>query len=195
MAVIRELDNLEKICVTYGKQGMKMAQEAIKLNPVGVEGHFYYAVNVGGYAKGASIWAILSEGLKGKAQKHLKKAYQIDKGYNQFVLVMHMGLYYEILPWFSGQDKDKAIEFYREALRLMPEDGLYRPQLHVLAGKLMLAEGIDETWAMRLLRETAESGIDYFSGKAREILAEHGVAFPKGADKKEVSLGAMSYPH
>ncbi|MBS3808719.1 MAG: hypothetical protein KGY38_01015 [Desulfobacterales bacterium] len=194
MAVIREINNLEQICVTFGKQGMKMALEAIKLNPEGVEGHFYYAVNVGGYAKGASIWAILSEGLKGKAQKHLKKAYQIDKGYNQFVLVMHMGLYYEILPWFAGQDKDKAIEFYREALRLMPEDALYRPQLHVLAGKLMLAEGIDKIWAMRLLYETAESGVEYFSDKAREILAEHGAALPKTGGKNEVFKGSMSYP-
>ncbi|MCF8095330.1 MAG: hypothetical protein K9J79_08220 [Desulfobacteraceae bacterium] len=174
MAVIGELDNLEQICKSFGKQGMELAQKAIALEPEKVEGHFYYAVNVGGYAKGASIWSILSEGLKDKAQKHLKKAYEIDIKYNGFVLLMHMGLYYEVLPWYAGQDKAKALEHYREALRLMPRQSLYRPQLHVLAGKLMLDQGVEETKARQLLRQAAASDSSYFSRKASEILAEHG---------------------
>ncbi|MFP4452211.1 MAG: hypothetical protein ACLFPI_02450, partial [Desulfobacterales bacterium] len=120
MAVIGELDNLEEIGASFGKQGMDLAQKAIALEPEKVEGHYYYAVNVGGYAKGASIWSILSEGLKDKAQKHLKKAYEIEREYNGFVLLMHMGLYYEVLPWYAGRDKDKALEYYREALILLP---------------------------------------------------------------------------
>ncbi|MFP3980882.1 MAG: hypothetical protein ACLFUY_05755 [Desulfobacterales bacterium] len=174
MAVIGELDNLEEIGATFGKQGMELAQKAIALEPEKVEGHYYYAVNVGGYAKGASIWSILSEGLKDKAQKHLKKAYEIDREYNGFVLLMHMGLYYEVLPWYAGQDKDKALEHYREALLLMPEQSPYRSQLHVLAGKLMLVQGVEKNRGRQLLRKAAESDSRYFSNKALEILAEHG---------------------
>ncbi|MCF8037183.1 MAG: hypothetical protein K9K62_09955 [Desulfobacteraceae bacterium] len=174
MAVIGELDDLEQIGASFGKQGMELAQKAIALEPEKVEGHYYYAVNVGGYAKGASIWSILSEGLKNKAEKHLKKAYEIDREYNGFVLLMHMGLYYEVLPWYAGRDKDKALEHYREALLLMPEQSPYRSQLHVLAGKLMLVQGVEENRARQLLRKVAESDSRYFSSKALEILAEHG---------------------
>lgn len=174
MAVIGELDNLEQIGESFGKQGMGLAQKAIALEPEKVEGHFYYAVNVGGYAKGASIWSILSEGLKDKAQKHLKKAYEIDRKYDGFVLLMHIGLYYEVLPWYAGQDKDKALKHYREALRLMPDQSPYRPQLHILAAKLMLEQGVEENKAKQLLREAAASDSSYFSRKASEILAEHG---------------------
>lgn len=174
MAVIREIKDLKQICLLYGRQGMDMAQRATELKPEEVEGHYYYAVNVGSYAKGASIWSILSEGLKDKAWKHLEKAYELDKGYDGFVLVMHMGLYHEVLPWFAGRNNAKALEHYLEALRLMPADAAYRPQLHVLAGKLMLDQGVEEDMARQILRETAESGIDYFSRKALQILAEHG---------------------
>ncbi|MFP4194865.1 MAG: hypothetical protein ACOCQI_04765 [Desulfosalsimonas sp.] len=174
MAVIGELDDAEKVGESFGKQGMELAQKAIALEPEKVEGHLYYAVNVGGYAKGASIWAILSQGLKDKAHKHLKKAYDIDRQYDGFVLLMHMGLYYEVLPWYAGQDKGKALEHYREALRLMPEKSPYRTQLHILAGKLMLDQGVEKDKAKRLLREAAASDSSYFSSMASEILAEQG---------------------
>ncbi len=193
LAVVGEVNDLERISETYGKQGMKMAQKAIELNPRGVEGHFYYAVNVGGYAKGASIWAVLNENLKDKARKHLKKAYDINKGYNEFVLVMHMGLYYEVLPWFAGRDREKALEHYREALHLMPEDARYMPQLKVLAGNLMLEQGVEEKKAERLLRETAESGSDYFSSKAREALSEHGKDLAETSDDQKVFKGSLSH--
>lgn len=174
LAVIRELKDLKELSAVYGRQGMEMAEKAVALEPEKVEGHFYYAVNVGGYAKGVSIWTIFREGLKAKASEHLHKAYSIDKGYEDFVLVMHMGLYYEVLPWFAGQDKEKALKHYLEALRLMPADAAYRPQLHVLAGKLMLDQGVEEELARRILRETANSNVEYFSGKARQILSEYG---------------------
>ena len=173
-AVIDELADLEQIGAAFGKQGMELAEKAIALEPEKVEGHYYYAVNVGGYAKGASIWSIIREGLKDKAQKHLNKAYEIDRKYNGFVLLMHMGLYYEVLPWFAGRDTDKALEFYREALLLMPEQSLYRSQLLVLAGKLMLDQGVEENRARQLLRKVAESDSRYFRSKALKILAEHG---------------------
>ncbi|MCF8110896.1 MAG: hypothetical protein K9J85_05360 [Desulfobacteraceae bacterium] len=174
MAVIGELNDLEQICRQYGELGMEMAQRATELEPEKVEGHYYYAVNVGGYAKGANIFSILGKGLKKKAHQSLEKAYKIDRKYEGYVLLMHMGLYYEVLPWFAGRDKAKALEHYLEALRLMPADAPYRPQLHVLAGKLMLERGVEKDKARRILRETAESGIEYFSQKARQILAESG---------------------
>ncbi|MFW6011707.1 MAG: hypothetical protein ACOC8R_01340 [Desulfosalsimonas sp.] len=174
MAVIGELNDLKQICLQYGKLGMEMAQRATEMEPDKVEGHYYYAVNVGGYAKGANILSVLGKGLKEKARQSLEKAYKIDKEYEGYVLLMHIGLYYEVLPWFAGRDEEKALEHYLEALRLMPADAPYRPQLHVLAGKLMLERGVEKDRARQILQETAESGIEYFSRKARKILAESG---------------------
>lgn len=193
IAVTQKLIDMKELCVSYGKQGMKMAQDAIDNKPEEVEGHFYYAVNVGGYAKGASIWTILNKNLKDKARNHLEKAYRINKEYNDFVVVMHMGFYYELLPWFAGQDKGKALEFYRKALGLMPEDARYRPQLHLLAGTLMLNQGVEENRAKRLLQEAVDSDSDYFSSKAREILAEHGEGIRKTTDGQRAFRESVSH--
>ncbi|MCF8030975.1 MAG: TRAP transporter TatT component family protein [Desulfohalobiaceae bacterium] len=172
-AKLRETENWKDICAEYGKQGMKLAKEAVELRPQGVEGHYFYGVCVGSYSDGVSIFTALSEGLKDKTRTHLKKAYELDKRYNDATPPMALGRYYEVLPWLAGQDKDKALEYYREALRLMPGDSPHRPKLHVYAGRLMLDQGVEEKRARRLLREAAESSDPHFSDKAREILEEN----------------------
>jgi len=169
-AKIKEVDDWKDICADYGKQGMKLAKEAIDLRPKGVEGHYYYGVCVGSYSDGVSIFTALGEGLKGKTRKHLQKAYELDKHFNDATPPMALGRYYEVLPWLAGQDKDKAMQYYREALSLMPEESPYRPKLHVYAGGLMLDLGEDEQKARRLLREAAESEDPHYSDRARELL-------------------------
>lgn len=171
-AKLREVEDWKDICAEYGKQGMELAKEAMELRPEGVEGHYYYGVCVGSYSDGVSIFTALGEGLKGKTQKHLKKAYELDKRFNDATPAMALGRFYEVLPWLAGRDKDKALEYYREALRLMPEESPYRPKLHVYAGGLMLDLGEDEQKAGQLLREAAESDDPHYSEKARELLAE-----------------------
>ena len=163
----------EDICAEYGKRGMELAKQAIELKPKGVEGHYYYGVCVGSYSDGVSIFTALGEGLKGKTKTHLKKAYELDKRFNDGTPAMALGRFYEVLPWLAGQDKDKALKYYREALQLMPEDSEYRPELHVFAGRLMLDQGVEREKAKQLLRSARDSDDAYCSKKAEEILKEY----------------------
>jgi TPR repeat protein len=59
-AKLEELEGWKDICAEYGKQGMKLAAEAVDLRPEGVEGNFYYGVCVGSYSDGVSIFTALS---------------------------------------------------------------------------------------------------------------------------------------
>lgn len=170
---IREKENWEDIAVEYGQLGMEMAQEAIELNPQGVEGHYFYGVSVGSYSDGVSVVTAWREGLSDKTHEHLTRAYEIDKEYNDATPPMALGRYFEVLPWIAGQDKDKALDYYREALELMPEDSPHRPNLHVWAGRLMLDMGEEEERARNLLGMAAESEHDYYSSRAQEILDEY----------------------
>jgi hypothetical protein len=172
-AKLEELEDWKDICADYGKQGMELAAEAVELRPEGVEGHFYYGICVGSYSDGVSIFTALSEGLKDKTRNHLQKAYELNKRYNDATPVMALGRFYEVLPWLAGQDKAKALEYYREALRLMPEDSPYRPELHVFAGRLMLDRGEDRDRARQLLKRAANSSDPYYSEKAEEVLREY----------------------
>ena len=172
-AKLQQVEGWEDLCAEYGKQGMELAKEAVELKPQGVEGHYYYGVCVGSYSDGVSIFTAIGEGLKGKTRKHLKKAYELDKEYNHATPVMALGRYYEVLPWLAGQDKDKALQYYHEALRLMPEDSPFRPKLHVFAGRLMLDLGKEEQRARRLLREAGQSSDPHYSEKARKILKDY----------------------
>jgi len=172
-AKLEEQEGWKDICADYGKQGMELAAEAVGLRPDGVEGNFYYGVCVGSYSDGVSIFTALSEGLKDKTRNHLQKAYELDKRYNDATPVMALGRFYEVLPWLAGQDKAKALGYYREALELMPEDSPFRPELQVFAGRLMLDQGEDRDRAKRLLREAAQAGHPHYSEKARKILEQY----------------------
>lgn len=172
-AKLEELEGWKDLCAEYGKQGMELAAEAVELRPESVEGNFYYGVCVGSYSDGVSIFTALSEGLKGKTRNHLQKAYELDKRYNDATPVMALGRFYEVLPWLAGRDKDKALEYYREALELMPEDSPFRPELQVFAGRLMLDQGEERERAKKLLRGAAESGDPHYSEKARKVLEDY----------------------
>jgi tetratricopeptide (TPR) repeat protein len=172
-AKLRKVEDWKDVCAEYGKKGMELAQQAVELRPDGVEGHYYYGICVGSYSDGVNIFTALGEGLKGKTRKHLKKAYKLNKRFNDATPVMALGRFYEVLPWLAGQDKDQALQYYQEALRLMPEESSHRPKLHVFAGRLMLDMGKQEKRARRLLREAANSEDSHYSERAREVLQEY----------------------
>jgi len=173
LAKLREAEGWKDLSAEYGKKGMELAKEAVELEPEGVEGHFFYGVCVGSYSDGVSIFTALGEGLKGKTKKHLRKAYELDKRFQDATPVMALGRFHEVLPWLAGRDKGKALELYREALELMPEDSPFRPELQVFAGRLMLDQGEEEERAKRLLREVADSDDPYYSEKASEVLEDY----------------------
>jgi len=167
-----KVEGWEDICAKFGKKGMEYAKKAIKIEPEKLEGHFYYGLSVGNYSDGVGIITAVKEGLKEKTKKHLTKAYEINKNYHDATTTLALGRYWQVLPlWYD--DPDKALELYKEANRLMPEDSKYRPELHVYMGKLMLDEGINEDKARKMLKKARNSDDPYFSERAQKILAEY----------------------
>ncbi|MFO8032076.1 MAG: hypothetical protein R6U22_05995 [Desulfohalobiaceae bacterium] len=164
----------EGLCVKYGEKGMEHAQKAIQLNSQAVQGHFYYGLCIGVYSEGVSIVTAAVKGLRKKAREHLEKAYELNKTYKHGIPILALGRYWEVLPAVAGKDLDKALDYYQEAARIMPQDAEHRPELNFYMGKLLLKQGKKKEHALELLQQAAHSDHPYFSRQARELLQEEG---------------------
>jgi len=167
-------DNLEgwkEICKDYGAKGMIYAQKAIELKPDKPEGHYYYSLSVGVYSDGVSILTALAEGLKGKTQSGLEKAYEIDRMMGDAGPILALGRFWAVLPW-PYQNKKKALEYYRE----YEKTSFFKQEAE---GKVYLAELLlkiggekNKAEAESLLKKAVQSNDPYFSEWAKNILAE-----------------------
>ncbi|MFW6314601.1 MAG: hypothetical protein ACOC0S_03335, partial [Desulfohalobiaceae bacterium] len=68
----------------------------------------------------------------------------------------------------------KALEYYQEADRIMPQDSEHRPELNFYMGALLLKLDRQEKKARELLQQAALSEHPYFSRQARDVLQEEG---------------------
>ena len=87
---------LEGISKSAGKDGMKFGEIATKLNPVGIEGWYYYGLCVGTYSDGVSLLTALGEGLKGKTQKSFETAYATDKTFDTGGPILALGRFWQV---------------------------------------------------------------------------------------------------
>jgi tetratricopeptide (TPR) repeat protein len=100
------------------KYGYTAGQQAQELNPSGIEGIYWYAVDLGAYglAKG-----LLSAAVNAKAGiKALQKAQQINPSYDGYGSYRILGRYYQELPGFLGGDKKTAKDLYIQAVTKDP---------------------------------------------------------------------------
>jgi len=96
------------------KDGMKFGDIAINLNRRGVEGWYYYGLNVGTYSDSVSIFSALAEGLKDKTQKAFETAYSLDKTYDTYGPILTLGRFWQVLPGIAGRDLNKAEKLFDE---------------------------------------------------------------------------------
>jgi tetratricopeptide (TPR) repeat protein len=96
------------------KDGMKYGEIATKLNPNGVEGWYWYGLNVGTYSDCVSIVTALTEGLKGKTQKSFETSYSINKSYDNGGPILSLGRFWQVLPGIAGRDLKKAESLFNE---------------------------------------------------------------------------------
>lgn len=155
------------ICAKYGKEGMKYALKAIEQEPDKPDGHYYYGLNVGIYSDGVSILTALAEGLKGKTQSSLEKAYELDKMYNEAGPILSLGRFWAVVPW-PYKDKKKALKFYREYQKT-------RYFNEKVEGKIYLAEVLlelkgNKKEAKVLLKKASQSDEKYFIDWAERLL-------------------------
>jgi hypothetical protein len=117
-AVTQKVEGWKDIAKSSGKDGMKFGDIAMKLNPKGIEGWYYYGLSVGTYSDGVSIITALTEGLKGKTQKGFETAYATDKTFDNGGPILALGRFWQVLPGIAGRDMKKAEQLFNEYISL-----------------------------------------------------------------------------
>jgi tetratricopeptide (TPR) repeat protein len=134
-----------------GKRGWEVAEQAAKLEPERVEGHFYAAINMGNYALGLGVLKALTQGIEGKFKERLSRAEQLDPRFDSGTVYNAWGRFWYELPWpkYSSKRSEEAL---RKALRLNPASARAR----VYLADLFIKEGKEEQ-ARHLLNEVIGS--------------------------------------
>lgn len=158
--------NWKDICKEYGKKAMKFGEKAVALNPNGVEGYAWYGFSVGSYSDGVSIATALAEGLKGKTQTNLEKAYKINKMFHDGGPIKALGRFWFVLPW-PMQDKKLSMQYLREYQKAFPND---------VEGQVYLSELLiktdDKDEAKALLMKAEASNDKYYADWAKRLLKD-----------------------
>ncbi|MFW6148743.1 MAG: hypothetical protein ACOC6D_02660 [Atribacterota bacterium] len=159
-----EVEDWKDICEEYGKEGLDYAEIAIKLNPDGVEGHYFYGLSAGTYSDGISILKAIRKGLRKKTENAFEKAYEIDKLYDDAGPILALGRMWHQLPW-PYRKKKTSENYFEEYQQHFPDN----PQGLVYYAELLLDRNKDEK-AEELLLQASQSDHPYFSKKAKELL-------------------------
>ena len=111
-------------------RGVHYGDIARELNPDGVEGQFLYAFAVGIYATNVGMAEVIFKGLSSKFESAVKRAYDLDKNYEDGSPIVALGRYYFQLPW-PLRDIELSRTYLEEARRTHP---------NALFGRVYLAE-------------------------------------------------------
>ena len=116
--VSQEYEGWKTLAKAAARDGMKYGEIATKLNPKGIEGWYWYGLNVGTYSDCVSIVTALAEGLKGKTQKSFETSYGLDKMYDKGGPILAIGRFWQVLPGIAGKDLKKAERLFTEYIGL-----------------------------------------------------------------------------
>lgn len=125
-----------------GVEGMKYAKRALQLNPQGIEGHYYYTLCLGQYSIGISIIKALAKGLGPEYERHIGRAIEIDKNYDNAGPLRAMGRYWYRLPW-PKRDLKKSIRYLKESIASAPTSVrgyIYLAESYLKVGEKELAK-------------------------------------------------------
>ncbi len=115
------------------RKGVEYGRRAVRANPDGKEGHFYYMANIGAIAQQKGL---LQSVVKfGKIKKEMDRTLEIDPNYPPALLARAQLLMEK--PGFFGGDREEALRLCARALRLDPD---HLPT-HVTMARLLAAEG------------------------------------------------------
>lgn len=145
-----------------GIEGMRYAEKAIELNPQGIEGHYYYTLCLAQYSIGISIIKALAKGLGSKYEKHMGKALEINKNYDNAGPLRAIGRYWYRLPW-PKRDTKKSIRYLKEAVELAPTN---------IRGRVYLAESYLKAKEKKLAREHLQKAIEIVPDFTHEVDAK-----------------------
>lgn len=118
-----------------GGEGYQHAQHAVRLQPSGVEGHFYSAMCLGEHAKSMSVVKALRSSARSKILAALDAVLRIDRRFDGCGADRAYGVYYHRLPW-PLRDVQKALGHLQRAAAC---DG-GRPRTRFYLAQVLLAE-------------------------------------------------------
>lgn len=159
-----EVPDWKDICKEYGKEGLKYAEIAQKIEPDKVEGNYYYGLCAGTYSDGISILKAIREGLRTKTEKAFEKAYEIDKMYDEAGPILALARMWHQLPWPFQKEKTSE-KYFQEYYQYFPNN----PQGLVYYAELLKDRGKKKE-AIELLTKAAQSDHPYFSKRAKVLL-------------------------
>lgn len=99
--------------------GVSAGKIAISLKPAGVEGQYWYAVDLGSYGLAKGIMASASSA--GDGMDALRKAIAVDPTYQWYGSSRILGRYYQELPGIFGGSNRKALELLTTATDKAPQ--------------------------------------------------------------------------
>lgn len=99
--------------------GVSAAKVAMQLKPSGVEGQYWYAVDLGSYGLAKGVMASASNA--GAGMDALKKAIAIDPSYQWYGASRILGRYYQELPGIFGGSNKKALELLTNSTTKSPQ--------------------------------------------------------------------------
>jgi tetratricopeptide (TPR) repeat protein len=126
-------DNQKKEKLEHWEEGVEYGRRAVKADPDGKEGHFYYMANIGAIAqlKGIlqSIWKLR------KIKREMDRTLEIDPNYPPALLARAQFLME--MPGVFGGDKQEAMRLCERVIRLDPD---HLPT-YIAMARLLAAEG------------------------------------------------------
>ena len=131
-------------------QGIHYGDIARELNPDGVEGQFLYAFAVGIYGTNVGMAEVIFKGLASKFETAVKRAYDLDKHYEDGSPIVALGRYYFELPW-PLRDLDRSLAYLEEARSSHPNS---------MFGRVYLAE----TYYTLGRKNEARQELEYVAG-------------------------------
>lgn len=98
-----------------GKEGMEMAGRAKLINPDGMEGHIYFALDAFHYAFGIGVIDAIKEGVFDSIYQDLTWCYNRERDYGGGVVYRGLSAYFRIVPW-PKRDNKKSVDFAVDAV-------------------------------------------------------------------------------
>jgi tetratricopeptide (TPR) repeat protein len=118
--------------VKLGKEGWDLLERAVVIKPNHAGTQFWAMAAMGQYALGLGIVRALTQGIEGKFRERLSRAERFDPAYAHGGIPVAWGGFYAKLPW-PKYDEDKAVEYFRKALAINPNNlraRVYWAELH-----------------------------------------------------------------
>jgi tetratricopeptide (TPR) repeat protein len=127
------------------------ARSAIKLNPRYAEGYMEVVRSLGRLSQLRGVLTALSQGYGNQIRENIEKCLEYDKDHAGAMVaygVWHSEVVSKGVAWLYGADGNKAIEYFKKAIKLEPKTIIHRVEyargMVLLDKKKYLSEAVEQ---------------------------------------------------